>query len=146
MSTRKKHQSKNRKERLQTCYDMVKRLEEFANLKGETMGELQRSLDLSGSYFSKTKRGEGTFGADILVMIFEHYRDLSPDWLMFGSGSKLRGGSTAETRVIDIANKKSKLEKEVESLVKRTKQVKKGLQEMLKSAEIAEDSLDKLLA
>lgn len=144
MKNEKKHQSKNREARLQICHQVVKRLDEFTRFKGETMTELQKSLGLSPAYFAAPKRGDGIFGADVVIMILDHYRDLSPDWLLFGSGSKLRGGTAEEVRNRDVAYKKNRVEKEIEDLVKKTKKIKSGLHKLLETADDTLSELSKL--
>jgi hypothetical protein len=104
-------QSTNREQRVLKATQMVKRLEEFVKMKGENMFELTKSLKLSNSYFNNALRGEGIIGSDVVIMILEHYRDLSPDYLLFGTGSKHRGGNTAEAKMIAKVQKESELGK-----------------------------------
>jgi len=68
-------------------------------------------------------------------MILEHYRDLSPDWLLFGSGSKLRGGIAEESKITAITTKKSKIEQELEANLEKTKKTRVILQKALTSVE-----------
>jgi len=135
MEHKRKRQSKNREERLLICHQVVKRLEELAHFKGETITELQKSLDLSSAYFSASKRGGGIFGADVVVMVLDHYRDLSPDWLLFGSGSMLRGGTSAELKAIETAYKANKAEKDYSKILNKTKKIKSELLNLLETTD-----------
>lgn len=143
MENTKKHQSKNRQERLQLCHQVVKRLEEFTHFKGETLTELQKTLDLSHAYFSAPKKGIGIFGADVVILILDHYRDLSPDWLLFGSGAMLRGGTPAEVKNREIAYKASKAQKDYDEILKKTKKLRAGLNKLLETTDITLSDLSK---
>jgi len=131
METQKKYQSKNREARVQMCHQMVKRLEEYAHFKGETLTELQRALGLSAAYFSAPKRGRGIFGADSIALVLNHYRDLSPDWLLFGNGSKLRGGTPEEVKVAETAYKKNKVEKEYDEVLEKVNKLRTSLRKVV---------------
>ncbi|MDR0437208.1 MAG: hypothetical protein LBH22_02765 [Bacteroidales bacterium] len=137
-------ESKNRDQRLKKIAQLVKRLEEFTNFKGESINELTKALQISASYFSASKRGEGIIGADVVIMILEHYRDLSPDWLLFGTGSRLRGGVEQENKVTAISSKKSKLEEELKKSVEKTKKMKAVFQRLVTSTEKSLEELAEL--
>ncbi|MCL2416863.1 MAG: hypothetical protein FWD02_02885 [Bacteroidales bacterium] len=141
-----KYQSKNREERLQMCHQMIKRLEEFIHLKGQTFNELTQELQLSSAYFSAPKRGEGVFGADVVVMILGYYRDMSPDWFLFGSGSKFRGTALEANKVTSISVKKNKLEADLRKSLEKTKKMSSTLQKLQSSTEKSLGEFEKLLS
>ena len=105
--------SKSRTQREKKVAQVVKRLEEFVTFKGETINQLTKVFQLSPSYFTASKKGQGIIGSDVIIAILDHYRDLSPDWLLFGIGPKLRGGTVEEKKNKAITIQKSKLEKSV---------------------------------
>jgi len=133
----RKERSTTREKREKEVAQVVRRLVEFVAFKGETINQLTIAFDVSQSYFTAAKKGKSIIGADVIIAILDHYRDLSPDWLLFGMGSKLRGGVTEEKKVKAITTGKTKLEKDVEN----AKQTTMALQKQLI---VIEKSLDKL--
>jgi len=125
---------------------MVKRLEEFIHLKGQTINELTKELELSAAYFSAPKRGDGIFGADVVVMILDYYRDMSPDWFMFGSGPKFRSTAVEEKKVISISAKKKKLEADLKKNLEKTKKMSSIIQKLQSSTNKSLDEFEKLLS
>jgi len=136
--------TKNRAEILLKTKAIVERLETFAKYKGETLAELSQSLGYSVSYFVRAKAGQQSFGIDITVLILEHYRDLSPDWLLFGSGSKFRGGVAVEKKEMVIRTEHSKIDKEVKKSMDKAKRIKQMFLKLAADTQSQIDGLSKL--
>jgi hypothetical protein len=100
-----------RKSRRKKCNDLIGRLSIFLDEKGDTFGSLVKELGLSNGYFTRAKQGEGIIGADVIIAILELYRDLSPDWFLFGSGSIYRGGNKDEAKLSLLKGKKAEVVK-----------------------------------
>jgi len=137
-------QSRNRELRVKKIAELVKRLEEFASFKGESINELTKALQISASYFSASKKGEGIIGADVVIMVLEHYSDLSSDWLLFGTGSRFRGGIEQENKVTAITTKKTKLEDDLKKTVDKTKKMKIVFQKLVATTEKSLEELAEL--
>jgi len=134
----------DRGQRIKKVHLLVKRLEEFATSKGETINELTKQLQVSPGYFTAAKREAGIIGADVVIMVLEHYRDLSPDWLLFGNGSKLRGAVLEKGKITAVSAQKSKLEEDLKKNVEKTKKIKIVFQKLLSNTEKSLDELAKL--
>jgi len=136
--------SQSREQRTKKVHQVVKRLEEFAASQGETINELTKILQVSAGYFTAAKKGEGIIGADVVILVLEHYRDLSPDWLLFGNGSKLRGAVLEKGKITAVSAQKSKLEEDLKKNVEKTKKIKIVFQKLLSNTEKSLDELAKL--
>ena len=141
-----KHQPKNREARVQMCHQAVKRLEEFIHLKGQTINELTKELGLSAAYFVAPKRGGGIFGADVIMLILDYYRDMSPDWLLFGSGPKFRGTELEKSKITAISAKRKKIETDLKKDLEKTKKVSNIIQKLQSSTDKSFNEIEKLLS
>jgi hypothetical protein len=135
---------KNRALRLLKVKDIVKRIEEFAHIKGENFYELTRNLGFSTPYFTKAKAGVGNFGADAIVLILEHYRDLNPDWLLFGTGSKFRGGIAADKREMAIQAEHGTINKNIKKSMVKAKKMQQMFQKLADDTQKEIEGLSKL--
>jgi hypothetical protein len=135
MSTEKK----DRALRLLKIKDIVKRIDEFVNLKGESLYELTKNLGFSAPYFTRAKAGTASFGAEAIFLILERYRDLDPDWLLFGTGSKFRGGVKAEKKELATKTELIKIDK---NTTKRLEKAKKMKQMFLNLADETQKEID----
>jgi hypothetical protein len=72
---------------------ILQRLEEYISGRGENFNHLTSVIGTSSAYFAVMRKNKGTIGTDMLIRILSHYKDLSADWLLLGSGSMLRKGT-----------------------------------------------------
>ena len=61
--------------------------------KAESKGALATTLGIKSTKFSEILNGRMNIGTDLAALICSHY-DISPEWLLLGSGSKLRNCPT----------------------------------------------------
>jgi len=130
-----KNSTTNRQARRQKATAPIERLGKFLEFKGETFTELTKALQLSQNYFAASKRGEGAIGIDGVILILEYYKEINPDWFLFGTGSMLRGGTVEEKAVLAKNARKSKLDKETDARVKQTKKLRDLFAKMLAETE-----------
>lgn len=70
--------------------EIIERLSQVIDYKGENFTQLGLKIGVSNSYFSKMVRNNGSIGAEIISKIVKYYDDLSVDWLLTGRGNMLR--------------------------------------------------------
>ena len=69
----------------------INRLIEYIEYKHISLNKFSIELGVSNSYFSKMVRNNASIGSDIIEKILRTHIDLSPEWLLTGNGSMLRG-------------------------------------------------------
>jgi hypothetical protein len=135
---------KNRASRLLRVKDIVGRIEEFAKLNGENLTDLTQVFGFSKSYFTKAKSAEQSIGAEAIFLTLEYYRNLSPDWLLFGTGSMYRGGIAAEKKQIAINTEHRKINKNINESIEQAKKLKQMFSRYADGMQKDIDALSKL--
>lgn len=70
---------------------VLERIKEYIDYKGITIAAFERSIGMSNASFGKSLKNKGAIGSDKIENILSIYDDLSPDWLLTGKGSMLKG-------------------------------------------------------
>jgi hypothetical protein len=73
--------------------EVLDRLEEFLDKKGDAVTSLAKQVGVSYAYFSSTRRMGSELGLNKIIKILQLYPDLSPDWLLLGAGLMIRNSS-----------------------------------------------------
>jgi hypothetical protein len=66
------------------------RLIKFIEYKGENINSFTLKLGFGSGLLAKAIKNNSSLGSDKLMKIFQSYPELSPDWLLTGTGSMLR--------------------------------------------------------
>ena len=70
---------------------MLTRIKQYIDFKGIKIATFERSIGMSNASFGKSLRNNGAIGSDKLEKILSVYTDISPEWLLTGQGSMLKG-------------------------------------------------------
>lgn len=82
---------------------VLDRIKKYIDFKGVTIAAFERSIGMSNASFGKSLKNKGAIGSDKIEKILSVYPDLSPTWLLTGSGSMLCS-DTSGTISGDISN------------------------------------------
>ena len=82
---------------------VLDRIKKYIDFKGVTIAAFERSIGMSNASFGKSLKNKGAIGSDKIEKILSVYPDLSPTWLLTGSGSMLCSDSSG-TISGDISN------------------------------------------
>ena len=69
---------------------ILERIKQYIDLKGISISAFERSIGMSNASFGKSLKNGGAIGSDKLENILKIYPDISPSWLMTGTGEMLR--------------------------------------------------------
>ena len=72
---------------------ILDRIKQFIDSEGIAISAFEKSIGMSNASFGKSLRSGGAIGTDKLENILKTYPALSPNWLLTGEGSMLKGGS-----------------------------------------------------
>ena len=72
---------------------ILDRIKQFIDSEGISVSAFEKSIGMSNASFGKSLRSGGAIGTDKLENILSVYPKLSPNWLLTGEGSMLRGGN-----------------------------------------------------
>lgn len=96
---------------------IISRLSEYVDSQGLSFNKIAQKIGVSNSYFSKMVKSNGSLGEDIIRKILLEYENVSPDWLLTGSGPMLRTESRKTTEEAPTSpDKYDKLEKDMKKL------------------------------
>lgn len=82
---------------------VLDRIKKYIDFKGVTIAAFERSIGMSNASFGKSLKNKGAIGSDKIEKILSVYPDLSPTWLLTGSGSMLLSNGS-NTISGDISN------------------------------------------
>ena len=68
---------------------ILQRIKEYIDYKGITVAAFERSVGMSNASFGKSLKNNGAIGTDKLENILSIYKDISPLWLLTGTGPML---------------------------------------------------------
>ena len=68
----------------------IERIFEYIDFKGINKSELERKTGTSNGYLAKQLQRKADIGESILINILENCPDISPEWLLTGSGQMLK--------------------------------------------------------
>lgn len=68
---------------------ILQRIKEYIDYKGITIAAFERSVGMSNASFGKSLKNNGAIGTDKLENILSVYKDISPSWLLTGTGPML---------------------------------------------------------
>lgn len=69
---------------------ILDRIKEYIDSKGITVAAFEKSVGMSNASFAKSLKNKGAIGTDKLENILSAYSDISPEWLLKGTGSMLK--------------------------------------------------------
>lgn len=69
---------------------ILDRIKEYIDSKGITVAAFEKSVGMSNASFAKSLKNKGAIGTDKLENILSVYSDISPEWLLKGTGSMLK--------------------------------------------------------
>ncbi len=69
---------------------MLKRIKQYLDYKGIAVSAFEKSIGMSNASFGKSLKTGGTIGADKIKVILTKYKDINPDWLIFGRGEMIK--------------------------------------------------------
>lgn len=69
---------------------ILDRIKEYIDSKGITVAAFEKSVGMSNASFAKSLKNKGAIGTDKLENILSTYSDISPEWLLKGTGSMLK--------------------------------------------------------
>jgi hypothetical protein len=72
---------------------IIDRIDEFLRQKGDKKNALTKAIGVSSGYFTSARCMGAGLGVDKIVRILQLYPELSPDWLLFGTGLMIRNAS-----------------------------------------------------
>lgn len=93
-------------------------------------------LGLTNGYLSKMRDRHGSIGSDILETIFSNFPDLSPEWLITGSGSMIKGDTIMQSSVTPNDN--------LMQLVQTITSQAETIGSLKKEVEVLQDRIQKL--
>lgn len=93
-------------------------------------------LGLTNGYLSKMRDRHGSIGSDILETIFSNFPDLSPEWLITGSGSMIKGDTIMQSSVTPNDN--------MMQLVQTITSQAETIGSLKKEVEVLQDRIQKL--
>ena len=82
---------------------VLDRIKKYIDFKGVTIAAFERSIGMSNASFGKSLKNKGAIGSDKIEKILSVSPDLSPTWLLTGSGSMLLSNGS-NTISGDISN------------------------------------------
>lgn len=93
-------------------------------------------LGLTNGYLGKMRDRHGSIGSDILETIFSNFPDLSPEWLITGSGSMIKGDTIMQSSVTPNDN--------MMQLVQTITSQAETIGSLKKEVEVLQDRIQKL--
>lgn len=93
-------------------------------------------LGLTNGYLGKMRDRHGSIGSDILETIFSKFPDLSPEWLITGSGSMIKGDTFMQSTVTPNDN--------MMQLVQTITSQAETIGSLKKEVEVLQDRIQKL--
>lgn len=88
--------------------DAKERILYYANTKGVNASSLERQMSLSRNYFRNTAK----VSVEVVASFLSVYSEVSPEWLLTGSGDMLKKPTNQEASGNTLEAEKSFLEKE----------------------------------
>lgn len=70
--------------------NIIERLYQVFDYKGDSVYKISKEIDVSNGYFSKTRAKQGNVGSDIIEKIVNYYTDINVEWLITGNGEMLK--------------------------------------------------------
>lgn len=71
----------------------IKRLLQYIEYKGISPAYFEKQTGLANGYIAKTAKRDGRIGEEIFQKIIDNCPDISPLWLLLGSGEMLKKDS-----------------------------------------------------
>lgn len=69
---------------------ILERLKEYIDYRGISVAAFERSIGMANASFGKSLKNKGAIGTDKLEKILSTYSDISPVWLLTGTGDMLK--------------------------------------------------------
>ena len=69
---------------------IIDRIHEYLNYKGVAPTKFEKEIGLSNGYLGIQKKRNADIGEGIILKVIENCRDISPEWLLTGSGNMLK--------------------------------------------------------
>lgn len=70
------------------------RIRQVIDYKGISINKFSIQIGVSNSYFNKILRDNNSVGSDKIEKILREYPEISPEWLILGSGEMLKNNDT----------------------------------------------------
>jgi len=95
--------------------EIVRRIEEIQEMSKLDKKSFAEKLGISAATLSHLSSGRNNPSLDLIISILETFKEVSPDWLLFGRGERNRGSNE------DIVENKESANEEKESRIKLLK-------------------------
>lgn len=69
---------------------IVERLKQYIDSKNITISAFEKSIGMGNASFGRSLKNNGAIGTDKLEKILNVYPDISPEWILTGSGTMLK--------------------------------------------------------
>lgn len=80
----------------------INRLYEYLEYKGIKPTRFEKNAGLSNGYLGTQLKRNGALGEDILLIVIDNCRDISPEWLLTGQGDMLLKTNQESPKVAEI--------------------------------------------
>ena len=88
---------------------VLERIKEYIDSKGITIAAFERSIGMSNASFGKSLKNKGAIGSDKIENILLTYSDLSPEWLLTGTGNMFKSDTDKSTEAYKVSVEPTKL-------------------------------------
>ncbi len=88
---------------------VLERIKEYIDSKGITVAAFERSIGMSNASFGKSLKNKGAIGSDKIENILSTYSDLSPEWLLTGTGNMFKSDTDKSIEAHKVSVEPTKL-------------------------------------
>lgn len=81
----------------------IERIYQYIDLKQISKSDFEKKCGISNGYLGKMYSRNADIGESILIQVLENCPDISPDWLLTGTGSMFRSGTVAPAQASPAA-------------------------------------------